>query len=176
MSSVFCPHSLSQYAKMVIPGATQTLPSLLIWIFKYLYDLICHSMELPTHADVHGYNTRYKAMICLPLSKSSWGKQRLWYHAVKDWAGRIQPTNLTVSQPTNLTVSPEVGPHPNTNNNTNRQNSFFTRRKIWPCSKQCWPPPGSTPARTIKMKKLKVKPRLRFLNEEREKFYAIFRF
>ena len=34
--------------------------------------------------------------------------------------GRIQPTNLTVSQPANPTVSPEVGPHPNTNSNTNR--------------------------------------------------------
>ena len=34
-----------------------------------------------------------------------------------------QPTNLTLSQPTNLTVSTEVGPHPNTNSNTNRQKS-----------------------------------------------------
>ena len=40
-----------------------------------------------------------------------------------EFQGRIQPTNLTVPQPTNLTVSPEVGPHPNTNSNTNRQKS-----------------------------------------------------
>ena len=42
---------------------------------------------------------------------------------MKDAQGRIQLTNLTVSQPINLTVSPEVGPHPNTNSNTNRRKS-----------------------------------------------------
>ena len=37
---------------------------------------------------------------------------------------------FTVSQPTNLTMSPEVGSHPNTNSNTNRQNSCFACPKI----------------------------------------------
>ena len=42
-------------------------------------------MDLLTHGDVHGYNTRHKDMIRLPVIKTNWGKQRLAYQAVKGW-------------------------------------------------------------------------------------------
>ena len=29
------------------------------------------------------------------------------------------------------------------------KNSCFARPKIWPCSKQCWPPPGSAPGEDV---------------------------
>ena len=56
-----------------------------LYIFKCINKLSCHSMDLPTHRDVHGYNTRHKDMIRLPVIKTTWGKQRLAYHAVKEW-------------------------------------------------------------------------------------------
>ena len=55
-----------------------------LYIFKCINKLSCHSMDLPTHRDVHGYNTRHKDMIRLPVIKTTWGKQRLAYHAVKE--------------------------------------------------------------------------------------------
>ena len=42
-------------------------------------------MDLPTYGDVHGYNTRHKNMIRLPIVKSNWGKQRLLNHEVNEW-------------------------------------------------------------------------------------------
>ena len=42
-------------------------------------------MDLLTHGDVHGYNTRHKDMIRISLTKTNWGKQRLSHAAVKEW-------------------------------------------------------------------------------------------
>ena len=36
-----------------------------LYVFKCINRLTCHSMDLPTHGDVHGYNTRHKDMIRL---------------------------------------------------------------------------------------------------------------
>ena len=56
-----------------------------LYVFKCINKLTCHSMDLLTHGDVHGYNTRHKGMIRLPVIKTNWGKQRLAYQAVKEW-------------------------------------------------------------------------------------------
>ena len=56
-----------------------------LYVFKCVNKLTCHSMDLLTHGDVHGYNTRHKDMIRLPVIKTNWSKQRLAYQAVKEW-------------------------------------------------------------------------------------------
>ena len=55
-------------------------------------------MDLLTHRDAHGYNTRHKDMICLPIVKTNWGKQRLSYHAVKDWNNLNDNITVEVQQ------------------------------------------------------------------------------
>ena len=57
-----------------------------LYVFKCINKLTCHSMDLLTHGDVHGYNTRHKDMIRLPVIKTNRGKQRLAYQAVKEWS------------------------------------------------------------------------------------------
>ena len=56
-----------------------------LYIFKCINKLSCISVGLLTHGDVHGYNTRHKDVIRLPLAKTNWDKHRLSHHAVKEW-------------------------------------------------------------------------------------------
>ena len=42
-------------------------------------------LTLKSQREIHSFNTRNKNNLCLPKVKRNWGKQRLEYHAVKDW-------------------------------------------------------------------------------------------
>ena len=56
-----------------------------LYVFKCKNDLLTSHLRLVTLHDVHRYNTRNAQDFRLPAVKTNWGKQRLSYHAIKDW-------------------------------------------------------------------------------------------
>ena len=56
-----------------------------VHIFQCLNGLCTSTINLVSFRETHNYNTRNKNKLRLPKVKRNWGKQRLAYHAVKDW-------------------------------------------------------------------------------------------
>ena len=56
-----------------------------VHIFKCLNELCISSLNLKSFRETHNYNTRNNNKLRLPKVKRNWGKQRLAYHAAKDW-------------------------------------------------------------------------------------------
>ena len=54
-------------------------------------------MKLLTNRDTHNYNTRNGNKLRLPRISRNWGKQRVCYHAVKDWNSLDEDTVNTSS-------------------------------------------------------------------------------
>ena len=54
-------------------------------IFKNINGLCTPGLNLKSFQEKHSYNTRNKNNLRLPKVKRNWGKQRLAYHAAKDW-------------------------------------------------------------------------------------------
>ena len=56
-----------------------------VHIFKNINGLCTPCLNLKSFQEAHSYNTRNKNILLLPKVKRNWGKQRLAYHAAKDW-------------------------------------------------------------------------------------------
>ena len=56
-----------------------------LYIFKCVNGLAFSDLDLVRVSEIHEHNTRSKNNLRLPKVKSNWGKQRLAYHACKDW-------------------------------------------------------------------------------------------
>ena len=56
-----------------------------VHIFKNINGLCTPGLNLNSFQETHSYNTGIKSNLRLPKVKRNWGKQRLAYHAAKDW-------------------------------------------------------------------------------------------
>ena len=56
-----------------------------LYIFKCVNGMTFSDLDLTRISEIHEHNTRSKNSLRLPRVKRNWGKQRLAYHACKDW-------------------------------------------------------------------------------------------
>ena len=68
-----------------------------LYLFKCKQGYINNHLSLVEKKDIHQHDTRNKSNVRLPLVKTNWGKQRLEYHAVKDWNNLNDETRLSNS-------------------------------------------------------------------------------
>ena len=56
-----------------------------LYVYKCVNEITSHKLELLRNSDVHRFSTHCKYDLRLPSVKRNRGKQRICYHAFKDW-------------------------------------------------------------------------------------------